>query len=100
MSVDIKPTEKLSESQIANLSKLGILTAEQVAEMRTQGLVKAPKVNENYTEAMLKVENDVKDIAYQTPTQGRMFIGKDKKKYVARFYWRCVKDADSSKSSQ
>jgi hypothetical protein len=49
---------------------------------------------------MLKVENDVKDIAYQTPTQGRMFIGKDKKKYVARFYWRCVKDADSTKSSQ
>ena len=102
VNTTIKPTDKMSEGQVQMLVKGGILTSEAVNKMRDDGMIKSPKVNENYTDEMKKIETSVRGIAYvsATSSQGRLFIGKDGKKYLARFYWRKVTDADSSKTSQ
>ena len=65
-------------------------------------MIKMPKANENYTDEMKTIEKSVRGIAYlsETSTQGRLFKGRDGKYYLARFYWRKVTDADSSKTSQ
>jgi hypothetical protein len=98
----IKPTDKMSESQVQMLVANGILKDTDVAKMRDDGMIKQPKVNENYTDEMKKIETSVRGIAYvsETSSQGRLFIGKDGQKYLARFYWRKVSNADSSKTSQ